>query len=256
MAPLKEFYVRSPSTRYWIEEFFKPVAEARREKIFAPRAAYVAKMLPEITNQRVGDIGAGFGLFLEELRRLWPRGDFVAIEPSPEMASICREKGLRVEESIFEELSILDGSFSLLTTFELIEHLHTPDLLVKKAFRLLRPGGYFLATTLNGEGFDIQLLWEKSRSVFPPHHLNFLNPDSLARLCRNAGFVVKAAETPGLLDWQIVENAWEREEARFDRFWEYLAKFGTIDAKQDLQSWITKHRLSSHMRVLAQKPLA
>ena len=113
-----------------------------------------------------------------------------------------------------------------------------------------------MATTLNGEGFDIQLLWEKSRSVFPPHHLNFLNPDSLAQLCRNAGFVVKASETPGLLDWQIVENAWEREEARFDRFWEYLAKFGTIDAKQDLQSWITKHRLSSHMRVLAQKPLA
>lgn len=256
VEPLKDFYVNSESSRYWVEEFFKPVAEARRQKIFRPRAAHVAEYLPELAGETIGDIGAGFGLFLEELRRLWPDGRFVAIEPSPEMATICREKGLLVEESTIEDLEGRDNSFALLTAFELLEHLHTPESLVAKAFRLLRPGGYFLATTLSGEGFDIQVLWEKSRSVFPPHHLNFLNPDSLAGLCQSVGFEVRSSETPGLLDWQIVEGACERGDVQVERFWRHLGTHGSAECKQEFQQWIAKHRFSSHMRVIAQKPLA
>jgi len=254
VEPLREFYVHSPSSRYWVEEFFKPVAEARRKKIFRPRAAYVAESLPALAQEKIGDIGAGFGLFLEELRRRWPRGQFVAIEPSPEMAAICRAKDLGVEETTIEDLPGSEGSYALLTAFELLEHLHTPESMVAKAYRLLRPGGYFLATTLSGEGFDIQIMWDKSRSVFPPHHLNFLNPESFALLCRNAGFEVKAMETPGVLDWQIIEGAVQRQEAPLGRFWELLSRHGSAECKQELQQWITKHRLSSHMRVLAQKP--
>lgn len=255
IEPLIDFYVRSPSSRYWVEEFFKPVAEARRAKIFRPRAEFVAQTLPDAADGLVGDIGAGFGLFLEELRNLWPSGRFVAIEPSPEMAAICREKKLQVEQMAIETLtSAYRGQFALLTSFELLEHLHTPRTMLETAFELLRSGGYFYATTLSGEGFDIQLLWEKSRSVFPPHHLNFLNPESLARLCREIGFTVERIETPGLLDWQIVEGVGQREEASLGRFWEQVWRRGSPECKQELQEWITRHGLSSHMRVVARKP--
>ena len=254
LGDLIEFYVNSPSSRYWVDEFFTPVAEVRREKIFRPRAEFVASVLPEAAQGLVGDIGAGFGLFLEELRKVWPEGRFVAIEPSPEMATICRNKGLVVEEAAIEDLSQYENSFSLLTSFELLEHLHTPLTMITKAYALLRPGGCFYATTLSGEGFDIQLLWEKSRSVFPPHHLNFLNPDSLSQLCRRAGFVIERAETPGLLDWQIVEGALDRGEANVGRIWDQVRRKGP-ECKRELQEWITRNGLSSHMRVLARKPL-
>ena len=36
-AALKRFYSESPSTDFYANEFFRPVAEIRRKKIFAPR---------------------------------------------------------------------------------------------------------------------------------------------------------------------------------------------------------------------------
>ncbi|MFZ5447604.1 MAG: class I SAM-dependent methyltransferase [Thermodesulfobacteriota bacterium] len=250
---LKEFYVNSRSSIYWVEEFFLPMVEARREKIFRPRAAYVAERLPTLKEEKVGDIGAGFGLFLEELRSFWPQAAMVAIEPSAQMANICRSKGFEVIQTTIEELPGQEGGFGLVSAFELLEHLHEPRLLLEKACQLLRPGGYFLATTLNGEGFDIQVLWEKSKSVFPPHHLNFFNPRSLAGLCAAAGLTVEEITTPGQLDWNIVENALNLDGVGTDRFWQVVARTGSETCKQELQSWLSRHGFSSHMRIIARR---
>jgi 2-polyprenyl-3-methyl-5-hydroxy-6-metoxy-1,4-benzoquinol methylase len=252
-ASLEKFYVNGQSSIYWVEEFFRPVAEARREKIFRPRAAYVAERLPALAGETIGDIGAGFGLFLEELRTFWPRASMVAIEPSPQMATICQSKGFEVVQTAIEELAGQEGRFGLVTAFELLEHLHDPRLTLEKAFRLLRPGGYFLATTLNGEGFDIQVLWEDSKSVYPPHHLNFFNPRSLARLCTEAGLTVEEVATPGKLDWNIVENAMHLDGVEPERFWQVVARTGSDTCKEELQSWISRHGFSSHMRIIARR---
>ena len=252
---LEDFYVNSPSSRFWAEEFFKPVAEARREKIFRPRAEHFNNLITTEDQIIVGDIGAGYGLFLEELSKLRKNVQPFAIEPSPEMAAICRAKNFEVLESIIEKIEGYDSSFDFLCSFELFEHLHTPETMLIAAFNLLRPGGSLLLTTLNGQGFDIQLMWEKSKSVFPPHHLNFCNPDSLSFLLKKVGFEVLEAETPGVLDWDIIEGNIKRDQFSADRFWDSIADHASIECKQDLQSWITKHKLSSHMRLVARKPI-
>ena len=170
---LADFYTQSPSTQFWIKEFFKPVAEARRIKMFRPRAEYVAQKFGNNPEWVVGDIGAGFGLFLEELSKIWPAAKLIAIEPSEEMSEICKLKELEVLPCALENVNGWDEKFDLLTSFELFEHLYDPQTFLQKAWELLRPGGNLLLTTLSGEGFDIQVLWEKSKSVSPPHHLNF-----------------------------------------------------------------------------------
>jgi SAM-dependent methyltransferase len=255
-AMLKEFYLHAPSSRYWVEGFFLPVAEVRREKIFRPRADYVAERISASSFMTIGDIGAGFGLFLEELRKRWPDYCMVAIEPSSEMAAICRTKGLEVVYTTIEELQGYESHFDLLTAFELLEHLYEPRVLLEQAFRLLRPGGYFLATTLNGEGFDIQILWEQSKSVFPPHHLNFLNPRSLVDTCERVGFCVEEVSTPGQLDWDIVEQAILRDGVEAGRFLSLLARESIETCKREFQSWLSRCGLSSHMRVVARRPEA
>ncbi len=251
---LMDYYTKSKSASFWVNDFFKPVAEARREKIFRPRAEFVRDEFTQISEGVIGDIGAGFGIFLEELGKFWPAVKLAAIEPSGEMADICREKSLEVIPCGIEEVTGRDRSFDLLTSFELLEHLHTPADGLKKAHELLKPGGCLLLTTLNGEGFDIQILWEKSKNVTPPHHLNFFNPGSLALLLEKCGFIVEKVDTPGQLDWDIVEGMYRNENIDPGRLWRTFAERATPAAKESLQAWITASGFSSHMRAVARKP--
>lgn len=253
---LKDFYSKSPSAVFWVEKFFKPVAEARREKIFKPRAEYISKNFQDKSKGLVGDVGAGFGIFLEELRKLWPKAALVAIEPSPEQCGICRSKGLEAECCALEEMKGFENRFDLLTAFELMEHLFDPGIFLKHVRQLLKDGGYFLFTTLNGQGFDIQLLWKRSKSVSPPHHLNFFNPRSIALLLERSGFEVVEISTPGKLDWDIVEGMIKNEQTDLGRFWGLLAEKGRETSKDELQNWISRNNYSSHMRVLARKPIS
>jgi SAM-dependent methyltransferase len=250
---LKEFYSRSPSTSFWINEFFKPVAEVRREKIFKPRAEYVSEILNGNKSCVIGDIGAGFGLFLEELRKVLPDNNYIAIEPSVEMADICRKKGLEVKNMCLEDISGMEERFDLLTSFELLEHLFDPVSFLKKTYSLLLPEGHLLLTTLNGKGFDILLLWERSKSIVPPHHLNFFNPTSIRCLLERLGFEVLEISTPGKLDWDIVDGMIKNEGIDLGRFWNVLSNEGSVECKIGLQEWISENNLSSHMKVLAKK---
>ncbi len=250
---LNEFYSTSTSTSFWVNEFFKPVAEVRRKKIFKPRAEYISKAIDKNKLLVIGDIGAGFGLFLEELRKILPDNHYIAIEPSGDMADICIEKELETKCMSLEDIDDLEKGFDLLTTFELSEHLFEPVPFFKKTYSLLKPEGYLFLTTLNGKGFDIMLLWEKSKSITPPHHLNFFNPTSIRLLLERIGFEIIEISTPGRLDWDIVEGMIKNENVNAGKFWNQLAYKDDEECKMELQNWISRNSLSSHMRILAKK---
>jgi SAM-dependent methyltransferase len=148
-----------------------------------------------------------------------------------------------------------ESRFDLLTAFELIEHLSDPLRFLRCVSRLLKPGGWFFMTTLNGQGFDIQVLWNRAKSVTPPHHLNFLNPTSLERLLSNSGLHVDEIDTPGKLDWDIVEGAIQHDGADPGRFWTLLSKKASPMAKREFQEWLSRNGLSSHMRAVARKSI-
>lgn len=251
---LNRFYSDSPSTSFWIDEFFKPVEDVRREKIFKPRAEFVNGIIGNQSNLLIGDIGAGFGLFLEEMRKVNPDNRYLAIEPSFQMAEICRNKEIDTINLCLEEIES-DLFFDILTAFELTEHLHDPEGFFNKIYALLKPGGKTFITTLNGNGFDILILGDHSKSVSPPHHLNFFNPYSIRVLLERVGFDIIEIATPGKLDWDIIEGMITKEGYNAGKLWEFVAKQTNDDCKQELQAWISKNNISSHMRVIARKPL-
>ena len=73
------------------------------------------------------------------------------------------------------------------------------------AARLLKPGGIFIATCPNVQGFDIVVLGELSATV-DVEHLNYFHPESLSLLVRSCGFDVLEVQTPGKLDAELVRK--------------------------------------------------
>lgn len=250
---LLDFYTLSKSAQFWIDSLFFPSIEVRRENIFKPRAKYVIGKILKEKLKVIGDIGAGFGLFLEEMRKLHPEIHAVAIEPSIQMANICKEKKLEVICKPIEEIDDKNENFDFLSAFELIEHLHDPQILFKKVHAMLRPKGFFLISTLNCEGFDIQILWQKSKNIYPPHHINFFNPTSIRHIFESNDFCIEELNTTGKLDWNIVENAIIYDGVKVDRFWHNFSKNATQTAKDEFQLFLSKNGFSSHMMVLARK---
>jgi SAM-dependent methyltransferase len=257
--PLEEFfhfYRESPSARYWAKEFFPAVAEIRREKLFKPKVMELVRLCQN-ENFRpavVAEIGAGFGLFLEEWRNLFPDTRTIAIEPNPEMADLCRGKKLEVIECFVEQASSLYGHIDLAVALEVIEHVHDPLVFCNSLNRLLRAGGRLLLTGLSVDGFDIQILWEHANNISPPHHINFMSIQGFKQLLKRAGFSKVDIFTPGELDVDIVKNTMEeRPDAINDqRFIWHLLKLDE-NVLKEFQQFLNKHRLSSHCWVWAAK---
>jgi len=250
---LREFYSNSRSVDYLADVFFKE-SETRRKNLFHSKAAFVNGFFGTKRKLTIGDIGAGNGVFLEELRGMAPDNNYTAIEPSEKMAAICKEKSFSVRPTTFENMRPDELMFDCLIAFELVEHLFDPRAFFKKVYTMLRPGGYFFLSTLNCRGFDIAVLWEQSKSVNPPHHLNFFNPGSIRQLLASTGFDVVDISTPGRLDWDIVEGMIINDGVKVDRLWEIIAREGNDDCKRELQKWISNNGLSSHMNIVARKP--
>lgn len=257
IAAFEAFYRDSISSRYWADEFFPAVAEARRGKIFRPRVERLASLCrtKNIAIERLIDVGAGYGIFLDEWRKANPSTQLLAVEPSESLAAECRSKGFEVVEEIAENVSGYNNFADLVVCFEVLEHVYDPVSFVKTLSNLVKPGGYVFVSTLCVDGFDIQMLWDKSNSIFPPHHINFLSVAGFEKLFARAGLVDVDVSTPGQLDVDIVRNALKRkpEIMSGQRFLRRIVN--DQDMAANFQEFLAANRLSSHAWVIGKKPI-
>lgn len=253
--PVRDFfsyYQNSESARYFATTFYRETAEARREKLWRPKARMVQEILQRLgaDTYSIYDIGGGYGIFAEEFQAI--SGTPVAvIEPGPELANICRGKGLKVIESFLEEVSpaTLPSGPKAFVSFELFEHLHDCRVFLECLGKLMQSGDKFIFSTLSGTGVDIQALWENSNSI-SLQHLNFFNPDSVVRLLEGLGMRPLSIETPGKLDMDIMLNQRDRIK---DRFWQSVMRRASSEDLQAWQDFIVARRCSSHMLVVCER---
>ena len=249
-ASFQKYYKEAPSVEFWATHFYRETAEARREKLWKPKAQKVSEILAEHAAQQstVVDIGGGYGIFIEELQRLGHKSSII-IEPGPMLAEVCKAKGLTVIEKFLEEIDVteLPSSPKAFVSFELFEHLYDPESFFLDLHKLMQNGDLFVFTTLSGSGIDIQVLWENSKSVSPPHHLNFFNPSSVKLILERTGFEQIQVTTPGQLDMDILRN-----NVNFinDRFWKTVIQHSDDAVLDEWQSFIVEKKLSSHMMVV------
>ena len=175
------------------------------------------------------------------------------IEPSPYLSESCRERGIPVIEKFLEDVNKNDlpKEKKVFVSFELFEHLHDPGLFLRRVSELMRSGEVCIFTTLSGSGIDIQGLWKDSKSVSPPHHLNFFNPHSIKILLSKVGLDCLKVTTPGKLDIDILNNSCNLIK---DRFLKTFIMYATDEEKAKWQEMISETGWSSHMMVVCQKP--
>lgn len=89
---------------------------------------------------RILDVGTGQGFFLklcsENGWKVW------GIEKYPELTKFAnKEYGIQVTTGTLEETQYPENFFDAVTFLNVLEHVAEPDLALKEAFRILRPGG-------------------------------------------------------------------------------------------------------------------
>ncbi len=253
---IDRYYRNSASSKYWTTVFYKKTEAARREKLFKPKTRMLKDLTRKYTicTEKHVDIGAGYGTFCEEIIALKFTGNTFALEPSIYLSDSCRKKGLEVIESTVENIDKkYYNYFDFATSLELFEHVFSVETFLNSVKKILKKRGYFVFTTLNGKGWDILTLGKNSKSLSPPHHLNFLNPKAVKILAERLRWSVVEIFTPGKIDVDIVVNfAKEKPLVQFDKFTEYIIKQDD-KTKDAFQKFLAENCMSSHMWVVLRK---
>jgi 2-polyprenyl-3-methyl-5-hydroxy-6-metoxy-1,4-benzoquinol methylase len=201
------------------------------------------------------DVGAGYGIFLDEWRVKNSKTELIAVEPSSALATECRNKDLNVIELTAEDVEGYDDYADLVVCFEVLEHVDDPLNFVTALKKMVRPGGYLFVSTLSIDGFDLKTLWDKSSQISPPHHINFHSIKGFELLFNRASLDEIKITTPGKLDVDIVKNFINNNQSAIqnNRFLQTLLNDTHIS--ENFQNFLSENRLSSHAWVLGRKPL-
>ena len=131
---------------------------------------------------RILDVGCGTGANLLMLSNY---GDAEGVDISKDALAFCRERGLdKVKLGAGEELPYDDGTFDLVTAFDVVEHMDDDLAGLREMRRVLRPGGRVLLFVPT-----FMFLWGLQDDV--SNHRRRYRLSELRRVLEQAGFEIE-----------------------------------------------------------------
>lgn len=159
---------------------------------------YIYDMFERVlrSHQPVGkvlDFGGGIGGLSRRLvgMRMFESVDSVDIMPAPDGLELA---GDWHSQDLNEPTAFSNGSFDVIVSAEVIEHLENPRAVVREWFRLLKSGGLLLFSTPNNESLRsiLALVCRGHYAAFGdasyPAHITPLLKKDMDRILREAGF--------------------------------------------------------------------
>ena len=246
------YYENSKSYRLYVEEYLSSFEKEKTENLFLRRCDWILDSCVEYncTNEHYLD-----------LRTKYPHL-FSKIQDSKffkEVSTYCPIFNGSTNDlsplNVFQGLKKLeDESISALSAFEYLEGIFQPEILIKNIHRILSDKGLFFLTTRCVSGFDIQILWEHSKSILPPQHVTLFSIEGMVCFLESNGFSIKELSTPGQLDLDVVSNEiLNNPKIPIPYFIRYLIQRRDKATRKSFKEFLQKHRLSSHTRIVAQK---
>lgn len=94
----------------------------------------------------------------------------------------------RVQVGDLETLALAGNSYTLISSYHVIEHLLEPVSHLSKIRQLLQPGGIVFIETPNFASLGAKIRGKQWSHIIPPEHINYFTPDSLRYTLNQAGF--------------------------------------------------------------------
>jgi SAM-dependent methyltransferase len=138
---------------------------------------------------RILDVGCATGVFLNEMRhRGW---ETYGVEPGEVAATYAVQRfGLRVFPGELGEAEYPDGSFDVITMWDVLEHVFDPMALLSDANRLLTEGGLLVLSFPNLGSIDVRLFGSCWAGWDVPRHLYAFPRKTFKLMLEKAGFSV------------------------------------------------------------------
>lgn len=253
---LTEYYSSSQRYAYWNSHIYPATEHIRRERIDIPRVNKIIKVCNELnlTCDNILEVGPGFGIFAEEMKKMSQCKEIVLIEPNKALADTCTRRGLTVVNNAIENAVLYKDSYDIVVAFEVFEHLFSQMDFLRKVHLCLRKNGIVVLTCPNIKGFDIQMLGSEA-DVIDNENLSYFHPESIRELFSLCGFVILELLTPGKLDVDHVrEKILKNKLDITNQVWlnEVLIKsWHKVGA--NFQEFLSENLMSSHMWIIAQK---
>lgn len=132
------------------------------------------------------DIGCGTGAFLEEMQASgWKT---IGLEPDNTAREKAISRGIHVLAS--EHIFQIDQTFSAITMWHVLEHVHDLHPYLDKIYSMLDDNGVFLVAVPNYMCYD-QLAYQQFWAAYDvPRHLYHFSPSSMQTLMAKHGFHV------------------------------------------------------------------
>lgn len=222
------------------------------------------EQLLSFDSRKILDIGSGPGYFLlHGKQRGW---ETLGIEPSAQAAEHSRQLGLEViEDFLTEKTSGQLGTFDVVHTSEVLEHVPDPRGMLKLAYSLLNPVGLLCVVAPNDYNPFQHALREvcgyKNWWVALPHHINYFCFESLKRLIQLTGFEIVGLETTFPMEFFLlcgenyVDNAslGRQCHAKRKNFELNLKKAGLEKFRRELYQFLASKNVGREIVLFARK---
>lgn len=145
---------------------------------------------------RILDVGCGHGFFLEIAKsRGWK---VYGSDYADSCVDMCTKKGIDMHSGTMTDDAFIPEIFDVITSFEVLEHISTPNEELKNLNRLLRKGGVLYVTTPNFNALLRYRLGEQYDIINYPEHLTYFTRKTLRSAFEKNGFKKLKIWTTGM----------------------------------------------------------
>lgn len=162
----------------------------KRRLTYAFAFRLLKKTMPQYCSGAMLEIGTGAGFFQKFFKEKYPHADQFGIEYDTRLLKETKARAphSRCVQGNAEQFEYPEKKFDIIVSFQVIEHLYKPELMLERVKTHLSQGGVFLVTTPNLTGLGAKVMGRRWHG-YRDDHVSLKGMDEWIQLIESMGFV-------------------------------------------------------------------